>query len=247
MMLHGVRGIYLRETLILRRKLLKTLMASAISPALFLLAFGYGVGRGAQVGGVDYLAFLLPGLLTMSSMNQAYGIATEINISRFYFKIFEEYLLAPLQRWEIIVGETCYGITKGFIPVLIIGIYSLFCGVSLQLGPLFLFALLLHLAIFALLGFVAAMIVKSHSDQATINAFLITPMMFLSGTFFPVEQMPLAIRAVASIFPLTYSTQLIRATLTPGAEVNFALFGVLFAILTVLFFIAKRIVAKVEI
>ena len=247
MMLHGVRAIYLRETLILRRKLVKTLMASAVSPALFLLAFGYGVGRGTQVGGVDYLAFLLPGLLTLSSMNQAYGIATEINISRFYFKVFEEYLLAPLQSWQIIVGETCYGITKGLIPVLIIGIYSLLCGVSLQFGPLFLLALLLHLAIFALLGFIAALIVKSHSDQATINAFLITPMMFLSGTFFPVEQMPLAIRVVSSIFPLTYSTQLIRATLTPGAEVSFVLFGVLVAILAVLFFIAKRIVAKVEI
>lgn len=247
MMLHGVRGIYLRETLILRRKLIKTLAASAVSPALFLLAFGYGVGRGAQVGGVDYLAFLLPGLLTMSSMNQAYGIATEINISRFYFKVFEEYLLAPMRRWEIIVGETCYGITKGLIPVVIIGLYSLLTGVSLNFGFLFLIALLLHLAIFALLGFIAAMIVKSHSDQATINAFLITPMMFLSGTFFPVEQMPLAIRAVASIFPLTYTTQLIRSTLTPGAGINFALFGVLAAILLVLFLIAKRIVAKVEI
>jgi ABC-type multidrug transport system permease subunit len=246
-MLNGARGIYLREMLILRRKIIKTLLASAVSPALFLLAFGYGVGRGAQVGGVDYLAFLLPGLLTMSSMNQAYGIATEINISRFYFKVFEEYLLAPIKRWEIILGETCYGISKGFIPVLIIGLYSLLTGVSLTFGPLFLIALLLHLAIFALLGFVAAMIVKSHADQATINAFLITPMMFLSGTFFPVEQMPLAIRAVASIFPLTYSTQLIRATLTPGAEVNYWLYLVLIGILAVLFVIAKRIVAKVEI
>ncbi len=246
-MLHGVRAIYLRETLILRHKLLKTLLASAISPALFLLAFGYGVGRGVQVAGSDYLVFLLPGLLTMSSMNQAYGIATEINISRFYFKVFEEYLLAPIKRWEIIVGETCYGITKGLIPVLIIGIYSLLTGVSLRFGPLFLLALVLHLATFALLGFVAAMIVKSHADQATINAFLITPMMFLSGTFFPVEQMPLFIRAVASIFPLTYSTALIRATLTPGAEVNFVLYGVLIGILAVLFLIARRIVAKVEI
>ena len=247
MMLHGMRGIYLREILILRRKLIKTLLASAVSPALFLIAFGYGVGRGTQIDGIDYLAFLLPGLLTMSSMNQAYGIATEINISRFYFKIFEEYLLAPLQRWEIIIGETCYGITKGLIPVLIIGLYSLICGVSLQFGLQFLLALLLHLAIFALLGFIAAMIVKSHSDQATINAFLITPMMFLSGTFFPVDQMPLAIRIVAGFFPLTYSTQLIRATLTPGSTIDYSLFPILSGILVILFLIAKRIVARVEI
>lgn len=244
---HGVRAIYLREMLILRRKLVKTLLASAVSPALFLLAFGYGIGRGAQVGGVDYLAFLLPGLLTMSSMNQAYGIATEINISRFYFKVFEEYLLAPIRRWEIILGETSYGITKGFIPVLIIGLYSLLTGITLNFGPLFMLALLLHLAIFALLGFIAAMIVKSHADQATINAFLITPMMFLSGTFFPVEQMPLAVRAIASLFPLTYSTRLIRSTLTPAAEIDYWLFPILLVILILLFFIARWIVAKVEI
>lgn len=247
MRLSGARAIYRRETLILRRKLVKTLLASAVSPALFLLAFGYGVGRGAQVGGVDYLAFLLPGLLTMSSMNQAYGIATEINISRFYFKVFEEYLLAPIRRWEIILGETGYGITKGLIPVLIIGLYSLLTGVQLQFGIVFLLALLLHLAIFALLGFIAAMIVKSHADQATINAFLITPMMFLSGTFFPVDKMPWAIRSVASIFPLTYSTQLIRSTLTPGAEVNYGLFAVLIGILALLFVVANLIVEKVEI
>ncbi|MDT8421055.1 MAG: ABC transporter permease [Desulfuromonadales bacterium] len=247
MMLHGARAIYLRETLILRRKLGKTLLASAVSPALFLLAFGYGVGRGAQVDGVDYLAFLLPGLLTMSSMNQAYGIATEINISRFYFKVFEEYLLAPLQRWQIVAGEACYGITRGMIPVLIIGGYSLLCGVQLRFSIFFLLALLLHLAIFALLGFIAAMIVRSHSDQATINAFLITPMMFLSGTFFPVDQMPMVIRWVASIFPLTYSTRLIRTTLTPGMEISPLLYAILLGILLGLFLIAKRIVSRVEI
>jgi len=245
-MLNGVSGIYLRETLILRRKLVKTLLAAAVSPALFLIAFGYGVGRGAEVAGMDYLAFLLPGLLTMSSMNQSYGIATEINISRFYFKVFEEYLLAPLHRWEIVVGEIGYGITKGLIPVVIIGIYSLLCGVHLQFGLLFLVALLLHLAIFALIGFISAMLVRSHSDQATMNAFLITPMMFLSGTFFPVEQMPLLIRVLASLSPLTYSTELIRASLIPDSVIPYSLFAVLLLMAVGLSLLANRIVARVQ-
>lgn len=246
-MLHGVRGIYLREILILRRKLGKTLLSAAVSPALFLIAFGFGVGREARVDGLDYLAFLLPGLLAMSSMNQSYGIATEINISRFYFKVFEEYLLAPIRRWEIVVGEMCYGITRGLIPVLIIAVYSLLCGVRLHFGPLFFLALLLHLGIFALLGFVAAMLVRNHGDQATMNAFLITPMMFLSGTFFPVDQMPLPVRALAALSPLTYSTGLLRSTLLPGAEVSSGLFPVLLLMLAVLFLFANRIVARVQI
>ncbi len=246
-MFNGIRGIYLRETLILRKKLVKTVLASAVSPALFLIAFGYGVGQGAQVNGHDYLLFLLPGLLTMSSMNQSYGIATEINISRFYFKVFEEYLLAPLKRWEIVVAEMFYGVTKGLIPVVIIGIYTLLCGVQLTFGVRFLVALLLHLAIFSLLGLITALLVRNHSDQALMNSFLITPMMFLSGTFFPVEKMPVVIRAVAALSPLTYSTQLIRSTLIGDMAVNNALFPFLAVMVVVLFIVACRVVNRVQI
>ena len=245
-MLYGARGIYLRETLILRRKLVKTLLASAVSPALFLIAFGFGVGRGTSVGDQSYLNFLLPGLLTMASMNQSYGIATEINISRFYFKVFEEYLIAPFGRWQIVLGEMAYGITRGLIPTAIIALYSLFCGVSLHFGPAFFLALLLHLAIFSLLGVLAAMIVRSHADQATVNAFLITPMMFLSGTFFPLENMPFAIKAVASLFPLTYSTRLIRATLLESPDSGPLLYLLLIAMVAGLFWLCCRLVEKVE-
>ena len=245
-MLHGARGIYLRESLILRRKLVKTLLASAVSPALFLIAFGYGVGRGTSVAGQDYLSFLLPGLLTMASMNQSYAIATEINISRFYFRVFEEYLIAPFGRWQIVLGEMGYGITRGLIPTAIIALYSLFCGVSLHFGPAFFCALLLHLAIFSLLGILAAMIVRSHADQATVNAFLITPMMFLSGTFFPVEKMPLAIKAVASLSPLTYSTRLIRATLLETADAGALLYLLLIAMVATLFWLCCRLIERVE-
>ncbi|ORJ62127.1 ABC transporter permease [Geothermobacter hydrogeniphilus] len=245
-MLNGVRGIYLREILILRRKLVKTVLSAAVSPGLFLIAFGYGIGSNARVDGLSYLAFLLPGLLTMSSMNQSYGIATEINIARFYFKVFEEYLLAPIRRWEIVVGEMSYGITRGLIPVLVIACYSLLCGVQLHFGPLFLLALLLHLGIFALLGLVVALLVRNHSDQATMNAFLITPIMFLSGTFFPVAQMPLPVRLLAALSPLTYSTRLIRSTLLPGAAVETGLFPVLLIMLVGLFLLAGRVVARVQ-
>lgn len=244
-MLHGAGGIYLREILILRRKLLKTLLASAVSPALFLLAFGFGVGRATLIEGQSYLSFLLPGLLTMASMNQSYAIATEINIARFYFKVFEEYLIAPFGRWQIVLGEMAYGMTRGLIPVGIIAAYSLLCGVKMHFGTAFFLALLLHLAIFALLGILAAMIVRSHADQATVNAFLITPMMFLSGTFFPTEQMPWAIKVVASLFPLTYSTRLIRATLLQTPQTAW-LYLVLAAMAVLLFWMCCHIVAKVE-
>lgn len=246
-MLNGVVGVYYRECTVLRKKLIRIVMAGAVPPFLYLMAFGYGVGKGTSVDGIDYLTFLLPGLLAMASMNQSYNIATEINISRFYLKIFEEYLLAPNQRWQIIIGEVLYGITKGMIPVGIIAVYSVICGVTLHFSLLFLIALLLHLIAFSLIGFIVALKMKNHRDQATMNAFIITPMMFLSGTFFPVDQMPTIIQLLASISPLTYSADLIRSALLDNGQFAMSSLAILTALNCVLIFIANFIVKRVEV
>lgn len=230
----------------MRKRIFKTLLASSLSPLLFLLAFGYGVGRGADVNGVGYVAFLIPGLVAMSSMNQSYGISTEINISRFYFKIFDEYLLAPIPRWQIVAGEMLYGVTKGVLPVLIILLYGIIAGVKFHVSFMFIPAIILHLLIFSLLGLIVALHVKNHGDQFAVNTFVITPMVFLSGTFYPVEQMPAVIKYIASIFPLTYSTQLIRQSLI-GGEINiFFNTAILCVIFMVLYFTAYYTVRRVE-
>ena len=244
-MLDGVVGVYYRECTVLRKKLFRVVLAAAVPPFLYLMAFGYGVGKGTTVAGVDYLTFLLPGLLAMSSMNHSYNIATEINISRFYLKVFEEYLLSPNQRWQIVVGEVAYGVTKGMIPVIVVVIYSLISGVDLTFSIQFVLALLLHLIAFALIGFIISLKMKNHRDQATMNSFVITPMMFLSGTFFPVEQMPLFIQLLAKISPLTYSADLIRSSLL-GNAFNYSSVAVLFVLNIVLLLIANRIVYRVE-
>ena len=245
-MLDGVVGVYYRECTILKKNIIRVVLAAAVPPFLYLMAFGYGVGKGASVHGYDYLTFLLPGLLAMSSMNYSYNIVTEINVSRFYLKIFEEYLLAPNQRWQIVLGEVLYGMTKGMIPVVLIIFYSLDCGINLNFSLLFILALLFHLMAFSLLGLIVALKIKSHRDRTTMNSFLITPMMFLSGTFFPVDQMPSFIQAVASISPLTYSADLIRSALLTGKAFSFSSLGILIVINVVLIIIATRIVQRVE-
>ncbi|MDG3085106.1 ABC transporter permease [Vibrio hannami] len=244
-MLDGVVGIYYRECTVLRKKLVRVVLAAAVPPFLYLMAFGYGVGKGTSVEGIDYLTFLLPGLLAMSSMNHSYNIATEINISRFYLKIFEEYLLSPNQRWQIVLGEVAYGVTKGMIPVVVVSVYSVICGISLHFGIQFLLALVLHLIAFALIGLIVSLKMKNHRDQATMNSFVITPMMFLSGTFFPVDQMPVFIQWLAKLSPLTYSADLIRSSLL-DAPYNYSSLGILLVLNIALVFIATRIVYKVE-
>lgn len=245
-MLSGVSGIYYREIMVLRKKLLRVIMAAAVPPFLYLMAFGYGVGEGQVVDGVDYLTFLLPGLLAMSSMNQSYNIATEINISRFYLKIFEEFLLAPNQRWQIVAAQVLYGITRGFIPAGVIIIYSFLCGVTLHFSLSFILALLMHLIAFSLMGFIVALKMRNHRDQASMTAFIITPMMFLSGTFYPIDQMPAFIQVAAAISPLTYSADLIRTTLINNGAFNFSSLFILIGINFVLFVAALHIVKRAQ-
>jgi ABC-type multidrug transport system permease subunit len=247
MKLNGVKGIYYREFLVLYSRRWKVLMSSSVSPLLFLLAFGYGVGRFTDVDGVSYLAFLMPGLIAMSSMNQSYGISTEINISRFYFRVFDEYLLAPVQRWEIVAGEMLYGVTRGLIPVVIVYVYSLIIGVHLTLTPLFALSLILHLFIFSLMGLIVALMVTNHGDQFAVNTFVITPMVFLSGTFYPVDKMPLLVKWLAQVFPLTYSTELIRYSLLGGDADVWRNLGMLLLIFVALFAYAYRVVRGVEV
>ncbi len=232
----------------LRPRFLKVMLSSVIYPALFLLAFGYGLGRNAKVGNLDYVVFLIPGLITMSSMNQAYGISLEVHISRYYFKIFEEYLLAPINRWEIVVGELLYGIFKGLIPAFFITLYALVSGIGIRLNLVFAVCLFLHLICFSLIGYVIAMLVKSHADQAAFSSFVMVPMIFLSDTFYPIEKMPALAKYIGYLFPLTYSTKLIRgALLGIDSMVTFRNFAFLFSITLFLFVVAIWVTQRAEV
>ena len=81
---------------------------------------------------------------------------------------------------------------------------------------MFVLVLLMHMAVFSLLGFIVALAVRNHGDQSSISTFLITPMTFLSGVFFPVEQAPLVLQWVVKLFPVSHSVSLMRASLTGG-------------------------------
>lgn len=186
-MFDGVLGVLYREFHVFRKKAHKQILASSLSPLLFLIAFGWGFGREVSVNGLPYISFLIPGLITMSSLNQSYGISLELNISRFYFHVFDEFLIAPISHVEIVMGEAIYGIFKASISVVLIFFYALLFQVELVLNPLFFFVIVLHSFLFATLGITAAMIVRDHGSQASVNTFVITPMIFFVVPFSPLN------------------------------------------------------------
>ncbi|NOY64610.1 MAG: ABC transporter permease [Nitrospirae bacterium] len=244
-MFNGIRGVLYRELNVYRKRARKQLLASSLSPLLFLIAFGWGFGDKVVAGGLPYITFLIPGLITMSSLNQSYGIAQEINITRFYFHLFDEYLIAPVSHIEIVLGEVAYGMFKGLLSTILIFIYALIFKVNLIISPLFILAILLHTFLFASLGTTMAMIVKDHGSQATVNTFVITPMVFLCGTFFPVDKLPYIFKLIVYTLPLTYSTKVIRASLT-GGQLNVLYLTLMVCFAAVFFVTAYMAVKKVE-
>jgi ABC-type multidrug transport system permease subunit len=205
-------AVYLREILILKSRLKRQIASMCISPFLYLITFGYALGGTVTIEGHSYLEFLLPGLIAMATMTQSFSIATDINVARFYFHSFEEIQAAPVGRLSYVLGETMAGITRSLLSVFIIIILGYLFGVKLKYGLFFWLAIFLNSFTFAALAVAMAMIVKSHADQSLLTNFIITPMAFLGGTFFPLENLPYWAQKILLILPLSHAAQAIRVS-----------------------------------
>jgi ABC-2 type transport system permease protein len=209
----GWYPIFLREMLLFRRKLLKLgyLFSAMVVPVIYLVTFGLGLGRNVQMQGTDYMSFLLPGLIAMSSMNNSYTwVASALNLNRVYFKTFQVLVQSPISPFSIMVGEVLAGVVKGLFASLLIMIVGFVVAREFSVTPLFIAVLLLNCLLFASMGVITGMITKSHEDTSTYNNFFILPMAFFSGTFFPVDRMPDFLLPVIYIFPLTHTNIVIR-------------------------------------
>jgi ABC-type multidrug transport system permease subunit len=242
---NGVRGVLYREWTLFSRRAGRNVPASLVSPLLFLVAFGWGFGSGTVVEGVPYLFFLVPGLVAMSSLMQSYGIAQELNIARFYFRVFDEFLIAPVTAFEIVLGETLAGMFRGLLSAVLILLVARLFGVSPEPTPLLAAALVLHTFTFAALGVAMAMLVRDHAGQAALTNFVITPMIFLGGTFFPLEKLPAPLAFGVAVLPLSHSVRLIRDSFL-GRVADLWHLPVLFGFAAFFFILALRAVKRVE-
>lgn len=180
--------VFLKEMLHFKRKLLRMgyIFSAMMAPIIYLITFGVGLGRTVRLSeGNDYLTFLLPGLVAMSSMNNSYSwVASSLNLSRIYFKTFQVYIQSPVKPFSIMIGEVLAGMVKGLFASLLIIVVGFLVPSKFSINLIFVVTLLLNCFMFASLGVITGMITKSHEDTATYSNFFIMPMAFFSGTFF---------------------------------------------------------------
>ncbi|MEN2986654.1 MAG: ABC transporter permease [Thermodesulfovibrionaceae bacterium] len=206
--------VFLKEMLQFRRKLLRLgyIFSAMMAPIIYLITFGLGLGKTVSLTeGTDYLTFLLPGLVAMSSMNNSYAwVASSLNLSRIYFKTFQILIQSPLKPFSIMIGEVMAGMVKGLFASFLIITVGFIVPSNFSLNLVFLLALLINCFMFASLGVITGMITKSHEDTATYSNFFIMPMAFFSGTFFSIDRIPMIFKPLIYVMPLTHTNILIR-------------------------------------
>jgi ABC-2 type transport system permease protein len=197
----------------MRRHWKSTFAASLVLPLLYLVAFGYGLGRGLEVDGVSYLAFVIPGIVALTAFSTSFnGSASKLQIDRFFYKSFDELLMSPLSLQSIVIGKALIGVLRGLISSIAIYAVSLILAPTILATPLFFLLLILSCFVFALFGVMMALLVNSHQDMINFNTLVTLPMTFLCGTFFSLTQLPDVAKTVLYFLPLTHSSELLRAT-----------------------------------
>lgn len=217
----------------MRHNILNVVVMSLMSPILYVIAFGYGLGGDTmtEYDGqmIKYIAFMIPGIVALSTLSSSFSsTATRINVQRLYYRSFDEMLMCPLSYPAIVLGKSVLGMIRGLISSLVIYAIGICLDVGLDVNIWFFALVLLSCFTFACLGETAALLAKSHQSMALFNSLVILPMTFLCGTFFSTAKLPEFFQWILNIIPLTHSSALIRAAAL-GAEIPWVSLGVLSA------------------
>ena len=189
----------------------KITISSLISPLLYLLTFGLGIGTFITTGDRPYLQFLIPGIIALTTMNSSFNaVGMSLNVQRLYEHSFDSIMASPTPLWQYVIGQMIGGSLRGMYAGVLILIISLFFSVQLCFSICFFGIMLLNGMLFGALGVMAAIVSSTHADIARFSTFVILPMTFLCNTFFSVEQIPKVLQWLIEVLPLTHTSRLLR-------------------------------------
>jgi ABC-2 type transport system permease protein len=206
MNLHAVRAIYLFEMARTWRTLMQSILSPVLSTSLYFVVFGAAIGsRIAEVDGISYGAFIVPGLIMLSLLTQSIANASfGIYFPRFVGTIYE-LLSAPISPFEIVLGYVGAAATKSIIlGLIILATAGLFVPLSIA-HPFWMLAFLVLTAVtFSLFGFIIGVWADSFEKLQVIPLLIITPLTFLGGSFYSVKMLPPVWQTISLFNPVVY-------------------------------------------
>ncbi|MBI5923051.1 MAG: ABC transporter permease [Betaproteobacteria bacterium] len=209
-------AVWRRNFLVWRKLAIPSVLGNLADPMIYLFGLGYGLGGLLpQVGGVSYIVFLASGTVCASTMNAASFESLYSAFSRMHVqKTWEAILNAPVALDDVLSGEWLWAASKATLSGL--AILLVITALGFVASPLALWTIpviFLTGLTFAALGLIVTALAPSYDFFMYYFTLLMTPMVLLSGVFFPVEQLPAAFQTVAAALPLAHSVRLVRPLL----------------------------------
>ncbi|MBX7481373.1 ABC transporter permease [Qipengyuania qiaonensis] len=215
-------AIYTRELMRFLRTAFQSVLAPVLTTSLYFIVFGAAIGgRMPDLGGVDYGAFIIPGLLMLTLLgettsNSSFGIY----MPRFTGTIYE-LLSAPVGVAETLIGFVGAAMTKSLILATIILVTArLFVDYSIAHPLLAVFYIMLVAAAFSLFGFILGIWADNFEKLGIIPLLFLTPLTFLGGTFYSIDMLPKPWDTIALANPIVYLVSGLRWTFYGSSDVN---------------------------
>ncbi|MGE4444064.1 MAG: ABC transporter permease [Candidatus Altimarinota bacterium] len=218
----GLKSLVGKEVKRVFRIWKQTILPPIVTTSLYFLIFGSFIG--SQIGdinGVSYINFLVPGFIMMSLITSSYmNVASSFFGAKFQ-KFIEEIITSPLSHVSIIIGFLSGGVVRGFlISIIVFIIAHFFTDISLA-HPILAFLFVFFTAsLFSFAGFLNAFFAKSFDDVNLIPTFIITPMVYLAGVFYPISSLTGIWYTLSHLNPIYYMVNGLRYSFLGVSEVN---------------------------
>ena len=208
----GYETIVIKEVSRIIRIWVQTLLPPAITMTLYFVIFGNLIGRRiGQMNGIDYMDFIVPGLIMMSVITNSYGNMVSSFFGAKFGKHIEEILVSPIPNIVILLGYVTAAVVRGMIVGLVVLVVSLFfTKLQVHSYAITLSVVLLTAVVFALAGMVNAIFATKFDDIAIIPTFLLTPLTYLGGVFYSISLLPEFWQSVSRANPILYMVNTFR-------------------------------------
>jgi ABC-2 type transport system permease protein len=221
--LEGFYALWYREMKVFSREKSR-IVSSLITPLLWIVVFGGGLGSAVSLGGVNYQVFIFPGILAMSILFSSVFFGLYIVWDR-KIDFFKEVLVAPLSRTTIFAGKMVGGSIDALLQGCAMLVFGLVLGINYTiLSVLFSFVFMFVLAsALVSLGLIIGSNMESVEGFQLIVSFLVFPMFFFSGALFPLKNLPQYLLIFTILDPVTYAVDGLRGLILGSSQLPIAL------------------------
>ncbi|GAA5215905.1 ABC transporter permease [Corallincola platygyrae] len=234
----ALESIWRKEIIRFMRIWVQTLVPPVITMTLYFVIFGNLIGsRIGEMGGFDYMTYIVPGLIMMSVITNSYANVASSFYSAKFQRNVEELMVAPVPNWVIVAGFVGGGVARGLLVGFIVTMVSMFfTPLALHnVGVLFI-TVLLTSVLFALGGLANAIFARSFDDISIIPTFVLTPMTYLGGVFYSIQLLPEFWQGVSQVNPILYMVNAFRYGFLGVSDINIGVaLGVLLVMISLLF------------